>query len=321
MNESMIEREFLKFLGVSQYEESKELNYIKQVFMQHQLFYYLHCDEILEHVRIYINDTANTKKNKIRKYYDAAFHAYANCYNALCREQLRRKQHGEANSYTLLLLKYKLNQFSQLIEGENICHYEHTVEEVKLFLEKYPDHIYAHDLLAKFYMLDSIHWRDVSGLYKKAISISGQNDLYYELGKFYEKCLNRKKQAYQCYVKCDDYNSLYRAIKVMRTDCVDNWNNVINYANKIIRLTLNGYELKCVEPDKLIYAYMTYMCLGDTYRETGYYDLTVKCYKKALEIANVWNDIDGWDELFVDVFKCCTPEEIVKLKLDSMCVG
>lgn len=316
MNESMIEREFLKFIGESQYKESEELNHIKQVFMQNQLFYYLYCDEILEYIRIYINDTANTKKNKIRKYYDAAFHAYANCYNALCREQLRRKQHGEANSYTLLLLKYKLNQFSQLIEGENICHYEHTVEEVKLFLEKYPDHIYAHDLLAKFYMLDSIHWRDVPRLYKKAIGISGQNDLYYELGKFYEKCLNRKEQAYQCYVKCDDYKSLYRAIKVMN----DDWNNVINYANKIIRLTLNGYELNCVEPDKLIYAYMTYMCLGDAYRETGYYDLTVKCYKKALEIVNVWNDIE-WDELFVDVFKCCTPEEIVKLRLDSMCVG
>ena len=300
-----MEREFLKFVG-EQYEESE--NHIKQVFMQNQLFYYLYCDEILEYIRIYINDTANT--NKIRKYYNAAFHAYANCYNAL------RGEHREENSYTLLLLKYKLNQFSQLIEGENVFHYEHTVEEVKLFLEKYPNHVYAYDLLAKFYMLDSIHWRDVPRLYKKAIGISGQNDLYYELGKFYEKCLNRKEQAYQCYVKCDDYKSLYRAIKVMN----DDWNNVINYANKIIRLTLNGYELNCVEPDKLIYAYMTYMCLGDAYRETGYYDLTVKCYKKALEIVNVWNDIE-WDELFVDVFKCCTPEEIVKLRLDSMCVG
>ena len=311
MNESMIEREFLKFIGESQYKESEELNHIKQVFMKNQLFYYLYCDEILEYIRIYINDTANTKKNKIRKYYDAAFHAYANCYNAL------RGEHREENSYTLLLLKYKLNQFSQLIEGENVFHYEHTVEKAELFLEKYPNHIYAHDLLAKFYMLDSIHWRDVSGLYKKSIS-SGHNDLYYELGKFYEKCLNRKEQAYQCYVKCDDYKALYRAIKVMN----DDWNNVINYANKIIRLTLNGYDgLSCVEPDRLVYGYMTYMCLGYVYRETGYYDLTVKCYKKALEIANVWNDIDGWDELFVDVFKCCTPEEIVKLKLDSMCVG
>lgn len=302
MNESMIEREFLKFVGKIQYEESE--NHIKQVFMQNQLFYYLYCDEILEHVRLRTKDDVN----KIRKYYDAAFHAYANCYNAL------RGERREENNYTLLLLKYKLNQFSQLIEGENIFHYEHTIEEVKLFLKKYTDHIYAHDLLAKFYMLDSIHWRDVPRLYQKAIGISGQNDLYYELGKFYEKCLNRKEQAYQCYVKCDDYKALYRAIKVMN----DDWNNVINYANKIIRLTLNGYELNCVEPDKLIYAYMTYMCLGDTYRETGYYDLTVKCYKKALEIANVWNDIDCWDELFIDVFKCCTPEEIVRNRLNDI---
>ena len=76
MNESMIEKEFLKFVGKIQYKESEELNHIKQVFMQNQLFYYLYCDEILEYIRIYINDTTNTKKNKIRKYYDAASHAY-----------------------------------------------------------------------------------------------------------------------------------------------------------------------------------------------------------------------------------------------------
>ena len=329
-------------------EERTELSDLMKAFNQNKLFYFLYNEGNLKFVReyypageLYDSNRRIVAQEERKQCYHKSFSAFANCYNSLVKF---RKNSGRCThycDYASLLLKYKMNEMSNLLEGENVFGIQSMIEDGMSFLKKYPWHARMRYLLARIYQLDPLYWMNVESYYEAAIKqVEEENEsgdaahfLYYQLGRFYEKARKRMVQADLCYEKAYQlcplsYRALYK--KIMKAQREERWQDVVKSTNQLLKLILNGYELKNVKPKQLIYAYKSYQILGDAYAKRMDYYSADECYQMALKISRLepseirfYSFAKGDDNLkpFLSVFQTCVSEKPVQYKIWSILGG
>ena len=275
------------------------------------------------------------KENKAavirREAYNESFKHFAACYNQLMEEKEKAVTVSPHFAYALLLIKYKLNEMTILLDKRNLFLIDKLIEQIEEIREKNPDFVRMEYLAGSICKREKRYWNDAEDYYRRAVSKFEKMKemepkwigfIYYQLGRFYESKLNDLKLANFFYEKSVQHKTYYRPIfKLLRqAEREDDAENVKKYANQLIEQLLNGYGISSVMPKERIYAFKSFFVLGGFYFKREEYDLARQCCERAKQVSE--GDCDfykafwpGKNGCFLQIFKSCMPVQPILSRL------
>ncbi len=314
-------------------EVQEEIRLLKRIYLDSDSFFYLYNEGNIKFVEDYYPVSGEENKAVVirREAYNKSFDHFANCYNQLMEEKEKAGTVSPHFVYALLLIKYKLNEMTILLDKRNLFLIDKLIEQIEEIREKNPDFVRMEYLAGSICKREKRYWDNAAGYYKRAVLKFEKRKemepkwigfIYYQLGRFYESKLNDLKLANSFYEKSVQRKTYYRPIfKLLRqAEREGDVENVKKYANQLIAQLLNGYEISSVMPKERIYAFKNFYVFGRFYFEREEYDLARQCYERAKQVSE--GDCDFYkaflpeeNRCFFQIFKSCMPVQPVLSRL------
>ena len=306
-----------------------EIKCLADIFTDSKLYYYLYNLENL------ISARPDECLEDRKKCCDAALNSFINSYNALKEQQGNNS--SEYLQYSVVYMKHMINSITNTARRGNIFDIDIMLKEIESIKNRNQDFIQLHCLEGDVCKSDTRYWYHVENCYLTGISKLCEQHIsknivsfwYYNIGNFYEKQSHAKDISKKYYNAAYDLdNSAYRLLykKLTYAHQEHKWDAMIDYANQIIALLMNGHEINQIMPKQQEYAYNSSIMLGDAYFQKEIFDLANRAYTLAININNnssIFFDNNMWvnsiseNESFKSVFKSLIPVQPVKFKVKS----
>lgn len=321
---NIFKRQVIDILWGEDNSNKEMVSKIAEAYTKNDLFFYWYHRGSLRFVQEYYPLDGKDEKiqEKRRKIYISAFEYYKNCYNQLVGYNRNSSYYYQ---YAMLNLENELNCLGKLITGGYIFDVGSLIEKAKQIEKKYPEYIRIEFLKANICETDSYFMWDAETSYinsrmrfKKEYGKQKLASFFdYKLGKYYEKKQKDYQKAEECYreaCKCNPmaYRAMFKLSKIEERK--ENYEEAVNYANDIIQIVLNGFNIKELMPRRQIYIYKSFVLLGDIYTKMEHYFAAVEGYEKALEVSNCRSQYYEGHNSEIDVpnvIKACMPKQPV----------
>ncbi len=306
-----------------------EIKSLADIFTNSKLYYYFYNLENLISAR---TDECLEDREKCC---DAALNSFIDSYNEL-KEQYDDNS-SEYLKYSVVYMKHMINSITNTARKGNIFDIDIILKEIESIKNRNQNFYSLYCLEGEVCKSDTRYWYHVENCYLTGISKLCEQHIakniisfwYYNIGNFHGNQLHDKDTSKKYYNVADDldksaYRLLYKKLTYAHQE--HKWDAMIDYANEIIALLMNGHEINQIMPKQQKYAYNSCIMLGDAYFEKEIFDLANRAYNLAININNnssiffdnnMWVDSISENESFKSVFKSLIPVQPVKFKVKS----
>lgn len=309
----------------------KEILLLERIYLDSDIFFYLYNEGNIKFVEDYY--PVSEKENKAavirEEAYNKSFEHFVACYNQLMEEKAGIvSPHFE---FALLLIKYKLNEMTILLDKRNLFLLDKLIEQIEEIRKNNPDFVRLEYLAGSICKREKKYWNNAESYYWRAVSkFEKRNEMelkwisfiYYQIGRFYENKLGDLELANSFYEKAVQRKTYYRPIfkLLRRAERQHDVENVKKYATQLIEQLINGYKISSVMPKERIYAYKCLNLLGGFYFGQEEYNLARTCYEQARKVSEEKSDFykafaPENNECFLQIFKSSMPVQPVLLQL------
>lgn len=316
-------------------EIKRELKYLVYAYARSNIFFYLYNEGNLKFIQEYYP----LKGQEIRKdsnprweAYDISFNRFAICNNILAKyAKMILQIESEYFEFARIYIRYKINEMSEYLQERKLFYIEYLLKDIESIKRKNSEFARINYLAANICRTDRKYWCDTTFYYglveKNFIQIGFPKKekyfLYYQWGRFYEKKMENKEEAYKLYSKAlecggNSYRAHYKILRNLKEK--GELSTVIDGGNKIIQQILNGYRVEKVLPKQKIYSYKCFVLMGDCYYGLGVYDLALTCYLRAEKISMSETEFYSVlkkenESCFEENFKTCMPLRQIYYKI------
>lgn len=311
----------------------KEIQLLESIYLDSGIFFYLYNEGNIKFVEDYYPVLEKENKAAVirREAYNKSFEHFAACYNQLMKEKEKAGIVSPHFEFALLLIKYKLNEMTILIDKRNLFLLDKLIEQIEEIRENNPDFVRLEYLAGSICKREKRYWNKAESYYWRAVSkFEKRNEMelkwisfiYYQIGRFYENKLGDLELANSFYEKAFqrkiDYRPFYKLLQ--RAERQHEAENVKKYANQLIKQLINDYEISSVMPKERIYAYKCFNLLGGFYFGQEEYNSARTYYERARKVSEEKSDFyKAFDpennECFLQIFKSSMPVQPVLLQL------
>lgn len=273
---------------------------------------------------------AKIREEAFQKSYDAVLERY-NKLEKL-RETTKAQEMEVHFEYAVLNMKYTINQILYLWKDTLVFDVKALCAIAEKIRQAASDFVRLEYLTGFICIHDNRYLIDGETHFMYALQKAGKRQvpeelmdfLYYQLGRFCEKIRKNIELSDTIYEKAYSetrvpfFRALYKKIKEQERK--ENWNNMIDLCNEMIKVVLNGYKREELMPKEQLYIYKTYMMLGLAFYKLGEFDLAILSYRNAIEMAEVSLNYNkelgcmGY-ESFVEMAEVSMPRRYAYLKL------
>lgn len=314
-------------------EEREQMCFLAQKYKAHKMYYYLYGKGNLKYIEEYCpiwhptnsdHESHNWRQSLFKDVQDV----FRNFYLELLEPNF--EQESIHYSFAKLCIEYDLNDILTQTNSGRMFSTDSMIERVNLIKRKEPSMIRIYYLAGNICCLDNLYLANADSYYMTAIkkikSINAADDLlgflFYQLGDYYEKKYQNMELAEEAYRLAFNYNeNMMRAYYKMAVNALKegDYYTTITKTNDIICFLLNGYDLEEAMPGQQLYAYKSFVLMGDAYYGKGDCDLAEKSYIRALQVAGTtskfYKEDDQSNKLFGIIQKMCMPVQPVYFKL------
>lgn len=315
-------------------EEKKEMLFLLREYVNSDIFIYLYHKGNLKFIQEYYPirrpSDEYTKEQILRKSIrNQTLMEFSKFYSRIVKYNLETGPETANLCFARLSMEYELNDINILMKRGRMFSTDSMLERTDYIRKKAPNMIRLYYLGGNICSLDNLYLANADSFYMTAITktkrMKVSSDmlgfLYYQLGAYYERKYQNVEVALEAYrLAYDNDENMMRALyKLAQNDFKNgDYEKTVNKANAIIRFLLNGNPMKDAMPGQQLYAYKSFVLMGDAYSELGDYDLSEKCYQRALEISDkVSKFYDEYDSrgIFRSIQKMCMPIQPLYFKL------
>lgn len=316
-------------------EEAKnEMLFLLREYAKSNIFLYLYHKGNLKFIQEYYpirrSPDGSTKEQVLRKNIcSQTLIKFSKFYSRIIKYNLETEPETVNFCFARLSMEYELNDIKMLMKRGRVFSTDSMLERIDCIKKKAPNMIRLYYLGGNICSLDNLYLANADSFYMAAITKTKRRKelsemlgfLYYQLGAYYERKYQNAEVALEAYgLAYNNDKNLMRALYKLAQNDFDNgdYEKTIRNANKIIRFLLNGNPMRDAMPGQQLYAYKSFVLMGDAYYEMGDYDLSEKCYQRALEISDkVSKFYDEYDPegIFRSIQKMCMPTQQLYFKL------
>ena len=313
--------EFLN--GLNDAEQDRDiLRDLYSEYEHYNVFFHLYNEGIIKYTEDYYNGSgkSNGFKDVIKKVCVSSKEELTKCFEALLGKlQTEENQYNDNKyvRYAVLLLKYKINDLSYLIDKKNTFWPKKMLKEIDEIIEK--DHLF----MRAYYLAAMICRRDYqfnnSFIYyiNKALEAVDNGEysketksfLYYQKGKYYEEhyySMDQIKEAYERSLEFDK-NSCFAKYKIAeyayQSGKKDEVDKAINELNDLEQKIVDHFDEEKLMPKSRIHGFRCCVFLGNIAYNLHHFDTAKEYYEKAIKLAikqskYFENKKDDWKQVF-----------------------
>lgn len=313
-------------------EEREEMLFLMNAYNRHNMFHYLYNKGNVKYIQEYypISWSKSEESAWREKFCNRTLEAFSKFYSYILTQNPGESPKTVNFCYAKLSMEYDLNDVMTLMKQGRMFSTGSMLKRVDTIKEKAPDMIRVSYLAGNICSLDNLYLANADSFYMASITETNKTAaakdllgfLYYQLGAYYERKYHNAAVAEKAY-HLAYYNNktmmraLYKLaqIKFYRGD----YNETIDNTNDIIRFLLNGYRREQAMPGQQLYAYKSFVLMGDAYYAKNHYDLSEKCYQQAVKIANTvsefYEEYDDDEHIFRKIQQMCMPTQPLYYKI------
>lgn len=315
-------------------EPRSEMSFLLEEYKRRDIFLYLYHKGNLKFIQEYysirrpLDGSGKEQVKRKDNICQQTFEEFLDFYSSIINYNFGREPETVNFCFARLSMEYELNDIRMLMKEGRMFSTDSMKEWVDYIKEKDPDMIRLYYLAGNICSLDNLYLADADAFYMEAIAKTKgipsdmRGFLYYQLGAYYQRKYKNVEVALEAYRLAYRYDkSIMRALYKLALNDFNNrdYDSTINKTNVIVRFLLNGNPLEHAMPGQQLYAYKSFVLMGDAYYELGDFDSAEESYKRALRLADIesifYKTYTLSDNKFKKMQKMCMPVQPLYFKL------